>query len=163
MYVPLFALSLADPQGVDIIVRMTKITSHLNDDVVFLQIINSVLMAYPPIGPLWMHSIRLLFVGSQKNRTLMINIFISFSFNFFSSFQCFQLNLLNWHWIDGESNCEPGLFICLHFRAKVGNTDFIALEPCFYLCFMKIMGTGARNFIVFFFCDKWSEFPAISF
>ena len=52
MYVPLFALSLADPQGVDIIVRMTKITSHLNDDVVFLQIINSVLMAYPPIGPL---------------------------------------------------------------------------------------------------------------
>ena len=42
----------SDPQGVDIIVRMTKITSHLNDDVVFLQIINSVLMAYPPIGPL---------------------------------------------------------------------------------------------------------------
>ena len=34
------------PQGVDIIVRMTEITSHPNDDVVFLQIINSVLMAY---------------------------------------------------------------------------------------------------------------------
>ena len=33
-------------QGVDIIVRMTEITSHPNDDVVFLQIINSVLMAY---------------------------------------------------------------------------------------------------------------------
>ena len=33
-------------QGVDIIVRMTEITSHPNDDVVFLQIINSVLMAH---------------------------------------------------------------------------------------------------------------------
>jgi len=143
MYVPLFALSLADPQGVDIIVRMTKITSHLNDDVVFLQIINSVLMAYPPIGSLWMHSIRLLFVGSQKNRTLMINIFISFSFNFFlgSSVSNFIYLKLASNWIELMERNESQILNLVYSVAYIlepklvtlFEVDFTASEPCFYL------------------------------
>ena len=75
------------------------------------------------------------------------------------------------NWIDGEkrkSNLEPGLFSCLHFRAKVGNTvwDWLYCVGTLFLSILSMFyednGDGSSKFYSFL-CDKWSEFPVISF